>query len=179
MPIIEERGSHLGQGQLRDSIMGPQYFQDSSNEPQQVNHPAVSALKHKTPEIRSSNNPIFINELPCSHSQQQQIPNQNIQYVPSGGDPNNPDDPDDDRPPSKGPPETAHKEEDCQEDHLETPTLGDLECQEDPMAPQEYHQVKDHQEEDHLEEDPRRQPAQTTARKCSWCQQQFQIQEKD
>ena len=26
MPVIEERGSHLGQGRLRDSIVGPQYF---------------------------------------------------------------------------------------------------------------------------------------------------------
>ena len=52
------------------------------------------------------------------------------------------------------PPETACQEEDCQEDCLETPTHGDLECLEDPMVHQEYHQVEDHQEEDCPEEGP-------------------------
>ena len=107
MPVIEERGSHLGQGQLRDSIVGPQYFRDSSNEPQQVNHPAVPVIKHETPEFQSSNDPIFINKLPCSHSRQQQIPNQSTQYGPPGGDPNDPDNPDNDGPPARGPPRNS------------------------------------------------------------------------
>jgi len=102
-PIVTDRGSHLGQGRLRDSIMGPHYVRDSSNELPRISNSPGFAMKNETPEIRLNSDSIFIDELPGSQNSQHEDENENNYYGPPGGDPNDPDD-DDDGPPGRGPP---------------------------------------------------------------------------
>ena len=103
MPSVTNPGAQLGQGRLRDSILGPHYVRDSSNESQQINNPAGYAIKSESPDARLPNEPIYVNELPRAQNDQPELPLQGNRFGPPGGDPNDPNDPDDDGPPGGGP----------------------------------------------------------------------------
>ena len=71
LPDISERSAQLGQGRLRDSIVGPHYVRDSPIEFTRTRNSARLAVKNEMPEIRLSDEPIFIDELPGSQDSQQ------------------------------------------------------------------------------------------------------------
>ena len=104
-PFTTDRSSHLGQGHLRDSIFGPHYACDMTNELPRASNPPGFDIKNETPEIRLNSSPIFINELPGSQDSQQGDDNQNYHHRPPGGNPNDLDNSDDSNgPPGRGPP---------------------------------------------------------------------------
>ena len=103
-PAAYERGSQLGQGRLRDSIMGPHYAWDSPIKLSQTRTLIVTAVKNETSNNWHNNDPIYINELPGSQDSQLGDQDQHRRPRLPGRDPNDPDDPDDDGPPGGGPP---------------------------------------------------------------------------
>ena len=103
IPTIVDRGSHLGQGRLRDSIMGPQYYRRVTYEPQQARNLAGFTVKNETPVNSLPSEPIHIHDSPNRQAEQTYRQSRNYNYGHPGGDLNDPGDPDDNGPPG-GPP---------------------------------------------------------------------------
>ena len=99
-PRASERTPHVGRRRLYDSIMGPQHFNDSSTPVPPRFEATGIPQEPNAPEIRPTNDSIWIDELPGSQdSEGSSDDNRDNQYRPPFGDPNDPNDPGDGRPP--------------------------------------------------------------------------------
>ena len=125
-PQSAVRTPHIGDGRLHDSIMGPQYFHDSSTPIPPQSEATEIPRETNAPEIRTTGDPVWINKLPGSQdSEEGSDDNKENHHQPPFGDPNDPNNPDDGRPPRwkppggppRGPPGQDHQVEDHLKDH--------------------------------------------------------------
>ena len=103
-PRTTEQALHVGRGHLHDSIMGPQYFHGSSPPVPPWHEATEIPQETNAPEIRTTDEPIWIDDLPGSQdSEQGSDDNRDNRHQPPFGDPNDPDDSDDGQPPGQPP----------------------------------------------------------------------------